>query len=184
MPPRRASPLGSTSFRGVRARPSGNYATDIQAAGMWVWIGTFLTPHEAARAYAAAWRFGHSCGWLNFPKIKSREEAEMLTPPPLLVTREDQLRYRRALKRLVITEADERAMAEWRCNPPEDVEEEKAFWHEKKAERKRERDEKKRKKAEIQAELDGLSTLDEKDDWWFDLLLTSEESSDESDDED
>jgi hypothetical protein len=54
-----------------------------------------------------------------------------------------------------------------------------AFWHEKKAERNRVRSEEKRRMAWIEAELAGLSTLDENDDRWLDLLFTSSESSDE-----
>jgi hypothetical protein len=40
MPPHRGRALSSTSFWGVYAQSSGNYATEITTAGIQVWIGT------------------------------------------------------------------------------------------------------------------------------------------------
>ncbi|VAI81954.1 unnamed protein product [Triticum turgidum subsp. durum] len=69
---------------------------------------TFETAHEAARAYDAS--TGH------------------LAPPLRLVTDEDRRIQHRRERRLLIAEADEYAMAEWRQHFPEDVAAENDFW--------------------------------------------------------
>jgi hypothetical protein len=52
-----------------------------------VWLGTYRTDEEDARAYAtAAWRFSRGRDALNFPKIGSHAEAEFLAPPLLIAT--------------------------------------------------------------------------------------------------
>ncbi|KAM0823783.1 hypothetical protein ACQ4PT_070637 [Festuca glaucescens] len=169
MAPRR----NSSGFVGVRARPSGTFYAEIRAGGARLTLGTFATVEQAARAYdAAAWRLRRPRQQLNFKDCASLEEAEFLAGFDNLVTTEQRRRRQQLQRRLAIAQADERAMEARAAAFPQDVLDERAFYAQKKAERRAAKEAIRARKRFIEAQEVGPTTIDENDERWADLVLT------------
>ena len=82
----------------------------------------FETAHEVARVYdPPAWRLNRPLSQMNFSDAQMRQQAQDLAPSPRLITDEDRRIQHRREHRLLIAEAHECAMAEWRQRFAEDV---------------------------------------------------------------
>jgi hypothetical protein len=146
MPPRRTN---ATGFTGVRQRGTGAYSAELRAGGERFNLGTFDTADRAARAWdAAAWRVGRPRRTMNFPEVRSAAEAEALAPAPELVTDLLRRRHVQRNRRLDIAASDERAMAEWRRQFPEDVIAEHEFFARRKNERQQAKEARRAARAE------------------------------------
>ncbi|XBJ25877.1 hypothetical protein VPH35_003425 [Triticum aestivum] len=130
MAPKKTS-KGKSFFFGMRQKPSGNFGVEFFDAGRRWWIDTYPSAHEAARAYdVAVWRAERPREHLNFPKIKSRAEAEMLVLQGIKM-KEIPTKKKTTKKPSVVVSAgktDEEAMARFAREHPEYVQAELEYY--------------------------------------------------------
>ncbi|XBI84562.1 hypothetical protein VPH35_092848 [Triticum aestivum] len=178
MPPRRR---GASGYRGVRLRPNGGYYAEIRSSDLRLGLGTYGTAREAARVYdAAAWRLGRPRGQMNFQDVYTLQQALDVAPPPRLNTAQDRADHAERQRHLLVTQEDERVMAEWRQRHPEDVAYEQVYWARRREEDMRRRREarldRRRRKVLANAQSDlvtagGRLFFTENDDHWLDIWL-------------
>ncbi|KAE8772097.1 Glutathione S-transferase DHAR2 [Hordeum vulgare] len=101
----------SSGYRCVRERPSDMFYAEIRSGDVRLGLGTFETAYEVVSAYdVTVWRLSMPRSQMNFNDARTQE----LAPPPRVVTDEDRHEHCRRQRRLLIAEANEQAMAEWR----------------------------------------------------------------------
>ncbi|XBJ00897.1 hypothetical protein VPH35_020676 [Triticum aestivum] len=127
---------------------------------------------------------------MNFQDVYTLQQALNLAPLPRLNTAEDRAEHAERQRRLLVTQEDERVMAEWRQRHPEDVAYEQAYWARRREEdtrRRREtRLERRQRKALVNAQsyivaAGGQSFFASNDDRWLDIWLDTSDDTAEDD---
>ncbi|CAM0944834.1 unnamed protein product [Alopecurus aequalis] len=172
MPPRQSN----SGYRGVRLRPSSVFYTHDAPRAWDIRDRPRGRPRVrrggmAARAAATQDEFRRGVD----ARAGARPRAAAVP-----VTVEDRRHHRQRERRLLVADADEQAMAEWRRRFPEDVAAENAFWAQRQAERHARRVEKRARKAVTEACIAG-DVFDWVDDdlRWGDLWTSSDNNTSE-----
>ncbi|XP_020153369.1 uncharacterized protein [Aegilops tauschii subsp. strangulata] len=123
---------------------------------------------------------------MNFHDIHTLQQALDVAPPPRLRMAQDRAYHAERQNHLLVAHEDERIMAEWRQQHPEDVTYEQAYWARRRAERL---DRSWRKALALSqcevVENGGETIFASDDDRWEDMWLdTSDQTSEDGDDDD
>ncbi|KAF7094911.1 hypothetical protein CFC21_097181 [Triticum aestivum] len=131
---------------------------------------------------------------MNFHDVHTLQQALDVAPLPRLRTAHDRAEHAELQNRLLVAHEDERVMAEWRQQHPEDVSYEQAYWARRREEdmqrRRVERLDRRRWKALALSQCDvvengGEMIFTSDDDRWEDMWLdTSDQTSEDGDDDD
>ncbi|CAM0883170.1 unnamed protein product [Alopecurus aequalis] len=118
-PPKK--PKAQSDFKGVRLLRSGRYAAELR-----YWLGKFVSPDLAARAYnIAGRRLGVPSTKLNFPDITCLQDAVFVGPP---MKKKIKTRVVTCKERLNIEENDDEAMTRFARENPQYVQYEQEFF--------------------------------------------------------
>ncbi|KAF7059109.1 hypothetical protein CFC21_066056 [Triticum aestivum] len=131
---------------------------------------------------------------MNFHDVHTLQQALDVAPPPRLRTAQDRAKHVERQNRLLVAHEDERVMAEWRQQHPEDVSYEQAYWARRREEemqrRRAERLDRRQRKTLALSQCDvvengGETIFTSDDDRWEDMWLdTSDQTSEDGDDDD
>ncbi|KAE8797546.1 ap2-containing protein [Hordeum vulgare] len=124
-PPKKTK--ASSSYKGVRVRPSGRWSAELQHESVRYYLGTLDTADLVARAYdIVGWRLGVPREELNFPDITSLQDAIFVGPPMKNRVKTRLVKKKEEPTRVI--ETDDEAMARFAREHPEYVRYERGFF--------------------------------------------------------